>query len=75
MQVGGWSSVAAEKAGVEHGLYYTHLLALGTTWLEHRLEHDLWSMDFAVQTNEIVKVTRQTVSKPPDTRRELMAAF
>ena len=54
--VGGWSSATAEQAGLAHGLYYTHLLALGTTWLEHKLEHDLWSLDYLDQTAKIVQV-------------------
>ena len=48
--LGGWSATVAERAGAARGLYYAHLLDMGTTWLRHNgLDHDPWSAAFAQQ--------------------------
>jgi hypothetical protein len=52
--IGGWSGTHAERAGVNHGMYYAHLLDIGTTWFNHLgLDFDLWSDEFAQQCERI----------------------
>ena len=53
--MGGWSATVAERAGAARGLYYSHLLDLGTTWLSHTgLDHDPWNSSFAAQCKAAV---------------------
>ena len=48
--VGGWSATVVERAATERGMYYTHMLDMGTTWLNHwGLDFDVWSTDYAQQ--------------------------
>ena len=53
--LGGWSATVAEKAAATRGLYYAHLLDLGTTWLSHTgLDHDVFNASFAAQCQAAV---------------------
>ena len=53
--LGGWSATVAEKAAAARGLYYAHLLDLGTTWLSHTgLDHDVFNASFAAQCQAAV---------------------
>jgi len=55
--VGGWSCTLAERAGAARGLYYAHLLDMGTTWLNHAgLDHDPWTEAFAAQCEAVARV-------------------
>eukprot|EP00756_Hemistasia_phaeocysticola_P061858 Hpha_TRINITY_DN5257_c0_g1::TRINITY_DN5257_c0_g1_i1::g.116483::m.116483 len=52
----GWSSKLAEGTASDAGLYYVHLLDIGTTWLHHGgLEHDVWTPEFVTQANEVAQ--------------------
>ena len=46
--VSGWSNTLAEKAAAVKGMYYFHLLDMGTTWPHSGdgLDLDAWSADF-----------------------------
>eukprot|EP01050_Picozoa_sp_SAG11_P005649 SAG11_NODE_406_length_9736_cov_3.229117_1_plen_1784_part_00 len=53
--LGGWSATIAEKAAATRGLYYAHLLDLGTTWLSHTgLDHDVFNASFSAQCQTAV---------------------
>ena len=52
--VGGWSATVVERAATQRGLYYTHMLDMGTTWLNHwGLDFDVWSTNYTEQCERI----------------------
>jgi len=65
--IGGWSSRLVEGIGAKRGLFYAHLLDIGTTWLNHDgLDLDIWSSAFVDRAHAIA--ARECAPRANDTQ-------
>ena len=53
--ISGWSHTLAEREAAAQGLYYYHLLDIGTTWpnSHNGLDWDAWSAEFSAQCTAV----------------------